>query len=505
MIVEDEEFILEGICSMIDWFDLELEIIHRAGDGVEALNCLQKEEVDIILTDISMPDMNGLELIENIRTTNKQVRCIILTGYDEFDYAKRAVPLDVEEYILKPISEEQLEKTLRDTIQKLDNMQLNQKNNYSNYVLLQKFLHTESTAEEMQRNINTIGLKKYKGNAIFALMRVRTKETLAVEMKQIVEYLLRRYKKDEIQVLYVEKDSFLVLCQWKEEGIKTPIGYFERMQNDIEGNLNLSLFVTVGPILHDLMMLPKAFQAVEGLKKYVMIEGYGSCIDLSYVEGRTCSDVNVNEEQVRKLVLERDKEGLIRYLEDLFLNNSKNNDITINAIYQISLKLIIILQKILDEFQLSKLKEQIDMVEVVDRLYQAEDISMIKSLFVSQMMELMEQMHSEESNYTPVVKQVLSIVKHQYMEDLSLKTLAYKFNMNTSYLGQVFQKEVGCSFSQYLNNARNQKARELILNTSMRIHDIATAVGYPDTSYFYRKFKKSYGVSPATLREMKQY
>ena len=104
-----------------------------------------------------------------------------------------------------------------------------------------------------------------------------------------------------------------------------------------------------------------------------------------------------------------------------------------------------------------------------------------------------------------MVKQILSEVQKNYKEDMNLKTLAYKYNMNASYLGSIFQKEVGCTFAQYLSNTKNSIAKDLILNTNMRINDIAKEVGYPDTSYFYRKFKQCYGVSPASLREMKKY
>ncbi|NTV79746.1 MAG: helix-turn-helix domain-containing protein, partial [Clostridiales bacterium] len=89
-----------------------------------------------------------------------------------------------------------------------------------------------------------------------------------------------------------------------------------------------------------------------------------------------------------------------------------------------------------------------------------------------------------------------------YREDMSLKTLADKYHMNPSYLGQTFLKEVGCTFSQYLNQTRNKVAKELLLKTNMRIHDIAQEIGYVDISYFYRMFRKYYGVSPASLREI---
>lgn len=114
----------------------------------------------------------------------------------------------------------------------------------------------------------------------------------------------------------------------------------------------------------------------------------------------------------------------------------------------------------------------------------------IKALFLSEITDIISWLNTENTQYTPVVRQIMAEVRKNYRNDMNLKTLAYKYHMNTSYLGQIFQREVGCPFSQYLNNVRN---------------DVAKEVGYSDTSYFYRKFKQSYGVSPAAMREMKQY
>ena len=113
MIVEDEELILQGIRNILDWEALGLEVVHMAHDGVEALKLWEKEPVEIVVTDISMPEMDGLTLLRKIREQEEQVRFIILTGYDEFAYAKEAIRLEVEDYILKPIDEEELERQLR--------------------------------------------------------------------------------------------------------------------------------------------------------------------------------------------------------------------------------------------------------------------------------------------------------------------------------------------------------------------------------------------------------
>ena len=123
MIVEDEELILQGIKNIVHWNELELQLFHMAHSGQEALEMWKKEPVDIIITDIEMPEMSGLELLKKIRSEEELVRFIILTGYDDFEYAREAIHLDVENYILKPINEEELEKQLKEAAEKLEELE----------------------------------------------------------------------------------------------------------------------------------------------------------------------------------------------------------------------------------------------------------------------------------------------------------------------------------------------------------------------------------------------
>ena len=190
-------------------------------------------------------------------------------------------------------------------------------------------------------------------------------------------------------------------------------------------------------------------------------------------------------------------------MEDVFINNMQK-DSSAGALYQTAVKMAVLIQEIKKEYKLDSGRFH-DLSELIETIFSADDILGIKTAFVSEITEVIECMHEENSQYTPVVRQIIAEVQHNYKEDMNLKTLAYKYHMNASYLGQIFQKEVGCSFAQYLSNTKNSIAKELILNTNMKINDVARQVGYPDTSYFYRKFKQCYGVSPASLREMKKY
>ena len=118
MLADDENLILQGLENIIEWEELGLEIVNKASNGQEAIDKFKENPVDIVVTDINMPQVTGLELLKELKKINSDVKFIILSGYDDFSYAKKAIELGVENYILKPIDEEELEKTLKNTINK---------------------------------------------------------------------------------------------------------------------------------------------------------------------------------------------------------------------------------------------------------------------------------------------------------------------------------------------------------------------------------------------------
>jgi len=240
------------------------------------------------------------------------------------------------------------------------------------------------------------------------------------------------------------------------------------------------------------------------LQKYQVIEGYGSCVNPRRIENRKSEDISIDGSILRKMIFSKNKAAVLSYIEDLFINNVKK-DIAVEDIYQLALKIAMILQNIKSEYNLNDRKNMQNLIDIIDRIYHAEDLFALKTIFIGEIIQIIDYLHENDSQFTPVVKQIMAEVERNYKEDMNLKMLSYKYNMNASYLGQIFQKEVGCSFAQYLSNKKNSVAKDMILNTNMKINDIAKEVGYPDTSYFYRKFKKCYGVSPASLREMKKY
>lgn len=501
MIVEDEELILLGIKNIVNWEKLGLQLVHMAFNGVEALEMWEKEPVDIIITDIEMPEMSGLQLLKEIRSREEQVRFIILTGYDDFEYAREAIRLEVENYILKPINEEELEQQLLDAVAKLEELEKKKIRYIDEKTEWRQFLsgRAEGAAYEYYRE----HLKLSAGAGPFwaAVMKWSTE---SVRENRATDMILGLQEdKDKLRAVHLPPDSLLLLLQGFEndEDVKE---YVQNLQNQIESCFDILTFISIGPAFHHYSELPECYRRAMRLQKYLLVDGYGSCINEKHIQARGSEDIAIDREQLRRLILKKESEAAVSYIEDLFINNMKS-DISLNSLYQTAVQTAMLLQEIKSEYKLEYTETLRDLPELLETIYTADDMFGIKTLFISEINEIIRYLHEAESQYTPVVRQIMNEVQKNYKEDMNLKTLAYKYHMNASYLGQIFQKEVGCSFAQYLSSRKIETAKELILNTNMKINDIAREVGYPDTSYFYRKFKQHFGVAPAALREMKQY
>ena len=504
MVVEDEEFILQGILCINDWKSMDMEVVHTAHNGKEALEKFKKEPVDIVLTDVEMPLMNGLELIEEIRRLSGRVRCLILSGYDEFEYARAALKMDVEEYILKPINEEQLDLALRQAARHLDEMDKKNAVNLEAGLGWLQFLKGEGKEKE-QASFCEMLPRIPKGQVLYpAIMKLDLESLDEVDgVSDILIELRKLYS--QIRPVYLSADMMLCLLFESSEYSQAEVkAFFEKLQDTLESELGVMSFISLGSGVEEYEQLPGVYSHMTGILRYRLLTGYGRCMCDKDIPGGRAEDVTMDAGVLRKKILEKDQDGALSYLEDLFMNGMETN-ISLDGLYQIALKTILLLQDIKNEYHLKESQDLKGISELIERIYQAEDIFGIRTMLMLEITAVITLLHTEDAQYTPVIREILSTIQENYKEDFSLKVLSYKYHMNTSYLGQIFQKEVGCSFNQYLSNIKNEKAKELILNTNMKINDIAREVGYPDTSYFYRKFKQCYGVSPASLRNMKKY
>lgn len=502
MLVDDEKLITQGLMNIIDWENLGLKVREIAHNGEEALNKFKEKAVDIIVTDISMPKLTGLELISEIRKINSKTRFTILTGYDEFAYAKEAIKYGVESYILKPINEEELEEVMASIVRSLD-YKKKEKN-----ILLDKNRKLIQYLEEiLDENFiydmkDSISIDIY--NKIYTVANIKFMKKEDEEDRVDIEDIVDGYTNDRYEILYKYDDQAILINSWDKNISRNEIiNYYEGIKENLIKESKKEIFMSIGDTVFDIKDIRKSYKVANDLKKYILTEGTNKCIYKENIRDIKEKKMNFKEEidYINKLIIEKSNKDLEKYISEIL----ENKELTPKNIYDFSIKIIILIDDISNEFKLEKKYGRDSLSNTIIKLCNESTRKSVKAFIIREIEELIEAMYKSTVKYSPVVQQIVNIVDDRYYEELSLKILAHQYNINSSYLGQIFSKETGSSFSEYLNKTKNMKAKELILNTNMKINDIAKAVGYIDTSYFYRKFKKYYGVCPSTLREMKNY
>lgn len=501
MIVDDEPLILEGLKNILEWEKLGFEIVCSCENGQMAYEKFKENPVDLIITDINMPKMTGLEMIKKLRQEGADVKCIILSGYDDFSFAQTAIKYGVEEYILKPIDEEALELALgkidRSFKERMEHQHLILSKNEKLWELLRGTAELEDLNEI--KRIMKITLDASHYTVTHLTYALEGEDHFITDIQMLLDGTI--YKQYELVKVF--DGQIILLHSWEANVDKAAIRkYFEGILKEINQQFKLEVFIAIGDWVDSIEEIHQSYEVANNLKKYILVEGVNKCIESSMIQIKEESELNFAEiiDELHRLVLDKNMLAIKKYIQDSF----SRKDLSPSETYDLAIKMIILVDKISEDFALSKYG-QTGLSTAIVNLCQEKNLDGLESFIIREVMDLIDKMNSYNENYSPVVQQVIQTIHAHCEEELSLKTLAQKYNMNSSYLGQIFSKEVGMPFSEYLNRTKNMKAKELILTTNMKINDVAKAVGYLDTSYFYRKFKKYYGVSPSTLRELKNY
>ena len=490
MLVDDENLITEGLKNIIDWEKLNITVIETAENGKEALNKFRQNPVDIVITDINMPLINGIDLLTEIKSIDENVKFIILSGYEEFSYAKAAISIGVGAYILKPIDEEELTKNLKEIVAKLDEAKSSKKINLKKDTILKGILNNIATKQDLIDSNEKI--KFNLENSIYVTSILLIKEGFTtISFKNI----------DKTEVLYDDYGNLILVNSFeKGTSIMEIKNFYEEILQDIRVKYGYDVLISIGKIVDEVNLLSKSFKVSNIVKKNVLISGFNKCLTeedlLNYIDIDFENEINA----INRLIINNDKEGINNYIDDI-LNNSKLKP---QNIYEFATKVLILYDNLKVKFKVDN--EDVDVLgSTIINVLNFTTLEDIKKYLKHKLQYLVEHIVDENIKLSPIVRRIVKCVNENYNKDLSLKGLALEYNVNTSYLGQVFTKEIGIQFSDYLNKIRNSVAKDLILNTNKKISDISKEVGYLDTSYFYRKFKKYYGVTPATLRELQNY
>ncbi len=522
LIVDDEPYIRQGMRILINWEQYGFEICGEASNGVEAVEQMKEKTFDLVITDIKMPRMDGLELIaytwEHI---SKRIRFIILSGFYEFEYAKKAIKYDVADYVLKPVQREELIRVLQDYKEQFYRQVENQKRlEFSEKIVFDRHLSQLILGQQNEESLNYVSRYLADTHIVryicmeYDLMNDKFRQ-LSNEDKLKAKALLYDSLKDFLGVhwyhahtetgsvenicgvgfIYVKKLADLSGISEKE--------YITKLYNEISAGLFHKIIIYIGQKVEDISQISDSYKSATIAKSF---QQFSSEQDIAYYDeiqsistGKNPMDKDMLDELIRSIE-ENNTEEINKKIEIIY--NHFKELVTEPGIIKINLDYLLFnlisLAKDLDpDFEQEEIYKMIsqggyDQIAVRGSVKHFKDFALDFASYLCQIRQ-----HTFGGVLTDIEKE---ITEH-YMDNLSLKSLSEKYFINSAYLGQIFKKQYGISFKDYLNNYRIDRAAELLIRSDEKIYLVANAVGFNNTDYFISKFVQLKGITPLQYRK----
>lgn len=534
-LVEDEIVMREGIKTNIPWEKEGFEFVGEASDGELAYPMIRKLQPDIIITDIKMPFMDGLELSRLVKKDFPDISIIILSGYDEFQYAKEAIRIGVTEYLVKPLSSAKLLETVKEIGSRIE--QENEKKIYLEQFkkdmkemelhekekLLNEILEGQTSVTGLLEKGERLNIDLAAGvyNIILFVMRedgdggqnyssalVEAWDMIVDQVEQSEHIYMFNRGVDGVEFLLMEENEQRLLQKQEEvlRWLKRIAGSYQQLQ----------YFGGVGKMVRRLREAKASHESASKAFSYRYLLSYNRIVtaeqmkDMQIGAGERDADINLNELDVRKIDRRIVKnflaKGLLEevphFIEDYFLSLGRGN--VESALFRHYITSDIYFGSVAFAEELGygadhAIRAFGDFKAISEVLSSVEKTKQYLKNTIKVAMNLRDQVSAKR--YGGLIDDAKMYIEQNFgTEDISLNSVAAHVNITPSHFSSIFSQEEGRTFIEHLTALRMNKAKELLMCSSMRSSEIGYMVGYKDPHYFSYLFKKTQNCTPKEYR-----
>lgn len=531
LIVDDEKNTREGLEECVNWEALDVTIIGKACNGLEALEAVETCKPDLVITDVCMPKMDGIELAKRIREKDENIRVIFISGYTDLDYLKSAYKCDAVDYLLKPVDIEELEQAVRTVVisykkqkkEASDRQDMEQRLRESMPFLRDKFLHRliseeieeQSEIEEQLHFLNIslpihscycaiiVGIEET--TKAFNMQSQKDRQLLSFSIQNVVQEVIERHTQGFI-VEWTVKEYVCALMLPEEE--KEAQRLLEQICLEIHNSLNqymsLRNSIGVGRKEYGLYGLHRSFRFAKNALSRRMILGSNVIIyagDSAVETEEVFLLPQIFYERLVSAILNGDADHVQNLLQEAFeiLRETKRED----EIYFRNGCLLIAsyIVSASGRIEISERKIAEKLSQLHQNVLQLNTLNAIQELFIETTTDVCH--HIAERKRTKkedVVDEVKAIIQKRYRDKLSIEEIAKSVYLSPTYICLLFKQETGQTINGYLTEIRMEAAKKLLLSGEHKVLDVAISVGYQDQKYFCKLFKKYTGVNPSEYR-----
>lgn len=531
-LVEDEYIVREGIKNNIDWEKNGYDFCGEASDGELAFPMISEKRPDIVITDIRMPFMDGIELSRMIKEEYPEIKIIILSGHEEFEYAKAAIQIGVKEYLLKPINGDELLQVVNRVAQKIKEENESRETlqegegdenfEYAKRQLLSSLIDDNaslSDAMEQGKKIH-LNLMAQCYNIMMLKLQRKNKEQgfsqRILELYKTMEDTLKEQDGQSIMFDRAPEGKVILFMGSGEEEIRRNMDVFAGQFREILPEYeDVTYFGSVGVPVMRLRELGESYEAASHGFSYRFLTEPNQIVDNHTVFDQTrnekkfsCSigsvDIqNLDKQKIESFLKGGEMDEIHFFVEEYMKNTGDAGKNSMIFRQYIVMDMFFAASHFLTQITdgREQLGEPFESPEQMQKIVSDLEATVvyIKELFTKVMQVRDAQTTEHNSDVVENAKKYISENYHD--EELTLNTVAHEVNVSPNHLSAMFSQKTGQTFVKYLTDVRMHRAKELLKCTSKRSNEICEEVGYRDPHYFSHLFKKNVGCSPIQYRE----
>ena len=529
MIVDDEPIIRKGISNFIQWDSIDCQVICEAANGLEALELLEHHTPDIIISDIKMPGMDGIDLSKYIYEHHPNTKVILLTGYSDFEYAQSAIRYKVVDFVLKPSSNDKIiqaiesaKKIISDEREKSEIIEsMEEKLNQNLSTLQEKFLYDyikglhqdqqviASKKDNLYINLDhyhilsfqfstsdyndLIDVKEHKQNILKEI-----KDFVAIIFKEFVHYNITMNYHCISSIINIDKE-----CE--NDSTKLLLDKSKKLLDFFSNFMNLSISLGISNLHQGMEELSLAYQEADASSSLRFYEE-DTIFTYSDCKPRVSrSDKAFEHHYIDKIIdsiKSQNKEDALSVMEELVqgltsarqpIEYIKNVGIMIASLcFKLSINYYVNLSEVVESSS-----------KTYTHILNSSSMSELKLILDKVITSTTERLSYLNSQDNYIIKKVLCHIKDNYNHHLKLNDLAELAHVNSSYLSRLIKQETGSTLTEIITTMRMEKAKELLTMGHMKTYEIAIQVGIEDPAYFSQVFKKHTGLSPSEYKKIR--
>lgn len=527
VLVDDEQLIIHHLIKIISSFDIPHKIVGTANNNQQALTIIRETHPHLVITDIRMGTSNGLDLCDTLKVTMPQTKIIILSGFDDFAYAQKALRYNVFNYLLKPINEKDLHEQL---LQVQTVLKKEKEAEAKDFLLKEQLRECLPLMQEwffkiIRENLDSLEII----DSTFRLFNIdilnESYQAIYIDFSQDNE--AQEIEKDFMNVSKLSQTIMLFIGDYfktiyfydtssitiilssdntvMEDVQKRSYHLADRIRQFLDFNYNQHFSIGLSTTTRNIAYLRQCVKYAIEASKYSFYIGFNEIICITDVELRNVGEIVPNFKYIQEDLLKHlklcDLQHSEQYLNIFYLNVlqlHRDRTLATNKFLELYYYLSNALSQ---EFDFEKISPQ-EVVSQIKSCTNLEEIRDVLRSYIGQSIQDIEQLRTNKSR--KLIDKAKIYIKENYFHDISLESIAYEIGLSACYLSTLFKNMEKNSIKEYIIDTRIEASKKCLQDVNMKIYEVAASVGYTDSRYFSQLFRKKTGYTPVQYREFIQ-